>query len=243
MRRWSQSAFDAVENGSLDWTDRNALQLDRLHHAILATKGPQPSTQSQVEKRDLPCRDFNAMSGCSIPRSHPGRNVTFVHVCSMCFVVGERQYHPAHACPRRQQASAGNCTCEVVVPASRIDPCSKKRGSGPPTSGNGEAVHDRLPPTVRASPVSDGGVTQQDTDFIPPPRGPPVIDPIVDRQQLSEAVSVEIPNFPAIRHMCTKDKYDTDIDTDPHAFAQHRIRTWPHPAAGFTMGQPTRGYI
>ena len=35
--------------------------------------------------------------------------------------------------------------------------------------------------------------------------------------------------------MCTKDKYDGNIDTNPFAFAQHRRRTWPHPAAPFTM--------
>ena len=38
VRRWSQSTFDAVENGSLSWSDRYALQRDRMHHAILATK-------------------------------------------------------------------------------------------------------------------------------------------------------------------------------------------------------------
>ena len=86
----------------MTWADRNAMQLDRLHHAIRASRTPQSNTSTQGEKRDLPCRDYNGMTGCNAPRSHPGRNVNFVHVCSMCFAVGDRQYHPAYACPRRQ---------------------------------------------------------------------------------------------------------------------------------------------
>ena len=48
-------------------------------------------------------------------------------------------------------------------------------------------------------------------------------------------VSEFTPNFPDIRHMCTRDRYDCDIDVDPYAFAQYRLRTWPHPAADFTL--------
>ena len=104
VRRWSQSAFDKVENGTLDWDDRYAMQLDRMHHAILAAKPQQAHNPTPPsDRKDLPCRDYNALTGCSIPRAHSGRTVNFVHVCSMCFAVGDRQYHPAHACPRRQQ--------------------------------------------------------------------------------------------------------------------------------------------
>ena len=89
------------------------------------------------------------MSGCGAPRSHPGRNVNFVHMCSMCFVVGDRQYHPAHACP-----------------------------------------HPHVP---------------------------------------------QHHQFKDILEMCTKDKYNTDIDTDPQVFAHHRNQTRPHPAPGLIM--------
>ena len=38
--------------------------------------------------------------------------------------------------------------------------------------------------------------------------------------------------------MCESNKYDTDIITSPHAFADHRKRTWPFPAASLSV---TRG--
>ena len=102
VRRWSQATFDAVENGSCGWEDRHDIQIQRLHHAIVATR--QTSNQAPAgERRDLPCRDFNSIGGCPHPRSHQGRNVTFVHLCSSCFSTGERAPHTAPHCPRRAQ--------------------------------------------------------------------------------------------------------------------------------------------
>ena len=42
--------------------------------------------------------------------------------------------------------------------------------------------------------------------------------------------------------MCIKDKYENDIDTSPHAFLEHRCRTWPFPAPGFTMAEEGGSY-
>ena len=39
------------------------------------------------------------------------------------------------------------------------------------------------------------------------------------------------PPFDDIRYMCESDKYDTYIDVSPHAFASHRMETWPRPGA------------
>ena len=62
------------------------------------------------------------------------------------------------------------------------------------------------------------------------------------KPQPMEAVSVVTPDFSQIRYMCTKYKYDTDIDTDPTAFAHHRKLTWPHPAPCLTMWEGTGQY-
>ena len=102
VRRWSQSTFDAVEKGSASWDNRYAMQIDRLHHAIQASR-PQYNSSSvaQIDRRDIPCKDFNAPPGCINNRSHQGRTVNFIHVCSVCFNAGERAPHPACLCPRR----------------------------------------------------------------------------------------------------------------------------------------------
>ena len=41
VRRWSQATFDAVERGDYSWQDRQHIQIQRIHHALLATR---PST-------------------------------------------------------------------------------------------------------------------------------------------------------------------------------------------------------
>ena len=102
VRRWSQSTFDAVERGSATWDDRYGMQIERLHHAIQASRAqPNQAYNGQVDRRDIPCKDYNAPTGCMNNRAHAGRNVTFVHVCSGCFNAGERSPHPACLCPRR----------------------------------------------------------------------------------------------------------------------------------------------
>ena len=103
VRRWSQSTFDAVENGSATWDDRYGMQIERLHQAIQAATRPQQNVSQgiQADRRDIPCKDYNSPSGCINNRSHAGRTVTFVHVCSACFNAGDRSPHPACLCPRR----------------------------------------------------------------------------------------------------------------------------------------------
>ena len=43
------------------------------------------------------------------------------------------------------------------------------------------------------------------------------------------------PPFNDIRDMCESNKYDTDIATSPLAFAEHRRRSWPFPAASLSV--------
>ena len=100
VRRWSQSTFDAVERGAATWEDRYGMQIERLHHAIRAAR-PNPTHTHQIDRRDIPCKEYNAPQGCINNRSHQGRTVTFVHACSNCFSTGERAPHPACLCPRR----------------------------------------------------------------------------------------------------------------------------------------------
>ena len=106
VRRWSQVTFDAIENGTYDWADRHQIQFERLRHDLLAARSA-AQRQSQYpqhnpqDRRDLPCRDYNQPSGCGMPRTHVGRTVNFVHLCSVCFQAGDRIQHPAYACNRR----------------------------------------------------------------------------------------------------------------------------------------------
>ena len=102
VRRWSQTTFDAVENGTTEWQDRAGMQVERLRHAILAVRPSNVAHTQAVDRRDIPCKDFNSPHGCSNMQSHAGRNVNFAHVCSLCFSAGGRLPHPAHTCPRRQ---------------------------------------------------------------------------------------------------------------------------------------------
>ena len=129
VRRWSQATFDAVEAGSCAWDDRNEIQIQRLHHAIVATR----HTNTQVpagEKRDLPCRDFNSLGGCPHPRSHQGRNVMFVHLCSSCFSTGEKAPHTAALCPRRAaQATRGH---QLSLAQTMTQPKNAQLASQPP---------------------------------------------------------------------------------------------------------------
>ena len=58
------------------------------------------------DRRDIPCKGFNSHLGCINPRSHQGRNVNFIHACSLCFSqVGDRAPHPAVGCPRGQRST------------------------------------------------------------------------------------------------------------------------------------------
>ena len=107
VRRWSQATFDKVENGALSWEDRYGMQIERMRHALLASSKP-AGPGGYVDRRDLPCRDFNAHTGCMHPRAHQGRNVMFAHICASCFQVGERAPHSAVACPRKLPQHLGH---------------------------------------------------------------------------------------------------------------------------------------
>ena len=61
--------------------------------------------------------------------------------------------------------------------------------------------------------------------------------PQPQREEPTPVVSVTDPPFAVIKQMCITDKYDTDIDTSPAAFAPHRRRTWPFPATCFSVTQ------
>ena len=140
VRRWSQSTFDAVELGSLGWEDRYGVQIERMRHAILATiRDPSHPTVNTGDKRDIPCKDFNAPIGCSYPKSHSGHNVIFAHVCSACFTAGDRHPHPAHACPRKPQV-------QHQLPATLHQPA---HAPGPPPPKNGMAASQYAQRTVR----------------------------------------------------------------------------------------------
>ena len=108
VRRWSQATFDAVEGGSAVWQDRYGLQVERLRHAILAIRPPNQNSVAPNERRDIPCKDYNSPGGCNSSKSHPGRTVNFVHVCSQCFGPEDRSPHPAYTCPRRLTAPHHN---------------------------------------------------------------------------------------------------------------------------------------
>ena len=138
VRRWSQATFDAVELGTLDWADRYAVQIERMRHAILAARAPSQPKNNGGEKRDIPCKDYNAYSGCSYPRSHSGRTVMFIHVCSACFTLGDRHTHASHACPRRPQAYQ-----QLPAIARQAAPVA------PPPSKNGMAASQYGQRTVR----------------------------------------------------------------------------------------------
>ena len=132
-RRWSQETFDAIERGDHSWDDKHQIQFDRLSHAISAAKGQQnyPQPTERLERKDMPCRDYNSATGCAYQRSHPGRNVTFAHVCSLCFAqTGERAVHPANACTR-----TGSQPMPVTMPRPRVQqfPGSMQ----PPKNANG----------------------------------------------------------------------------------------------------------
>ena len=80
---------------------------------------------------------------------------------------------------------------------------------------------------------------QCSTATTPPAMAPP---PLRDPAQHLEAVSATDPSFSTIKHMCMKDKYDIDIDTSPHAFSQHRLRSWPFPAPALALSTNFTGY-
>ena len=129
VRCWSQATFDAVERGAASWEDRQAIQVDRVHHAVMAVRTQPNSHPQPVDRRDIPCRDFNSHSGCHNQKSHPGRTVNFIHVCSMCFQAGDRHPHPSHSCPRRQsqqhQVAAGRHQPPSTQPAQKnLQPAS-----------------------------------------------------------------------------------------------------------------------
>ena len=102
VREWSQGIFDAIGRDDLGWADSNTIQLDRLRSAILTAK--QVPSGDRLERRDMPCRDFNSHSGCSFNKSHTGRTVNFAHICTICFnQVGEKlpltaMYHKIILC-------------------------------------------------------------------------------------------------------------------------------------------------
>ena len=102
-RTWTQSTFDDIERGDYTWDDTHTIQFHRLRSAYSASKAPLAGIE-KFDKRDLPCRDYNSFTGCQYPKSHPGRNVNFAHICSLCFNhVGEEVRHPAVGCPRAQR--------------------------------------------------------------------------------------------------------------------------------------------
>ena len=155
---------------------------------------------------------------------------------------GRRQAVPSSLClsPSSTLSTPGQHGSMAATSAPQPHCHSKKRGDGlTPGSRNGEAVLLRLHATVgestepegdrhgpcAAAPVSPNSSRPKTASISQPPSQP------------AEAVSVVTPNFPEIRHMCVKDKYDIDINTDPRAFAHHRSRTWPHPAIGLTVGE------
>ena len=114
-RRWSQATFDAIERGDYTWADRQEIQFERLHHAIPQARPQYTDRSEKLDRRDLPCRDFNSVTGCLNPKSHLGRNVTFAHICSVCFnQTGEKAPHSATVCPR-----AGRAAPAVSLPLPR----------------------------------------------------------------------------------------------------------------------------
>ena len=132
VREWSQGTFDGVERGEYGWDDTHTIQLARLNSAIAATKAPHNIERS--DRRDMPCRDFNANSGCQYNKSHMGRNVNFAHICSLCLnQVGEKIPHSAMGCPRAQRVTGA-----LNMPAPRqFQPTSH--------GGGGQYQHQHQP--------------------------------------------------------------------------------------------------
>ena len=89
--------------------------------------------------------------------------------------------------------------------------------------------------TLQGGSLLDGAPVQDDTVIAwttAPQRPSPALE---DDAPRPEVVSVTDPPFSSTRYMCLKDKYETDIDTSPHAFSQHRLRTWPFPAPALAL--------
>ena len=139
VRRWSNAMFDAVEGGSIQWEDKNTVQIQRMRYALLAARQPNSAQYTNVDRRDIPCRDFNAYIGCAHPKSHQGRNVYFTHVCSVCFVAGDKSPHPAYLCPRKsiQQQQPPQGTIRYQAPPAA------------PASKNGQLASQQMPRAVR----------------------------------------------------------------------------------------------
>ena len=125
VRRWSQAMFDKIEKGDHTWEDKSHTQLERIRYALLAQKSQHNDRQ---ERREVPCRDFNSLTGCIHNGPHLGRHVNFIHVCSLCMSqTRDKMPHIVAGCPRGSRFSI---TVNIQQPRTKPTPVSKKTGSG-----------------------------------------------------------------------------------------------------------------
>ena len=108
VRKWSQTVFDAVENGDFCWADRQEIQNERIR---IAMTGPQQATAkpgSQAGRRaEYLCREFNAKGGCRHRGDHMDGNVNVLHLCAFCDAVSRQCAHSVYACDRKLPFPSG----------------------------------------------------------------------------------------------------------------------------------------
>lgn len=110
VRRWTQYIWDAIEDGSITWSDSDVIQEERVR-MCLTSQHAQPlysqNSAYQIPARrnqglqELACRAFNTRNGCHHRDSHPEGSVFLLHICTYCDSVGKACYHSVRDCERR----------------------------------------------------------------------------------------------------------------------------------------------
>ena len=106
VRQWTQGVFDAIEKGTYNWSDTQAIQNDRF----LALRSPlvkKRATDAQETKETI-CLDYNSRS-CrhgEAKRDHTDGNVRFIHCCLYCYASSRDRQRCDHGlldCKRKEK--------------------------------------------------------------------------------------------------------------------------------------------
>ena len=119
VRRWSQYVWDSVEKGRFTWDNTQRIQNERIRIAMTGggsttNQGGRGKTQHSNNRggssglKDIVCREFNTVRGCSHRFSHDDGVVRYNHLCAYCDSVN--RHCPGHnivGCERKLQHSNG----------------------------------------------------------------------------------------------------------------------------------------
>ena len=219
VRQWSQAMFDEFEPGDHAWENKSHTQLKRIRYALLAQKSQHNDSQ---ECREVPCRDFNSLTGCIHNGPPPGPPCEF-HSCLLLMHVSDRGQDATHR---------GRLSKRIKVLHRRQHPTNqnqykKKRDGGPSDEGTSDRLqHDALDADPHPLPY----VTRYEGLSLQTTQGSAPIG--------SHVSYTEAPSFNIIRRMYETDKYDIDIDLSPRVFAEYRSHHWP-----INMVDRLHGYI